>query len=124
MADALGAAGVRDIPHRMSQSPDDLLAAWQWGCPSVVVKPPASSGSEDVRPCTTAQQIVAAAQRIIGKVNACEQLNPAAMIQPYVQGDEFVVDAVSADRIALRDQCVVVPEGTRPAAHTARRLLI
>jgi hypothetical protein len=98
MADALGAAGVRHIPHRVSQSPDDLVAAWrEWGCPSVVVKPPASSGSEDVRPCTTAHQIVTAAERIIGKVNACEQLNPAAMMQPYVLGDEFVVNAVSAD---------------------------
>jgi hypothetical protein len=98
MADALAAAGLRHIPHRVSESPADLLAAWRgWGHPPVVVKPPASAGSEDVRPCTTAHQIVTAAERIIGKVNALEQVNPAAMIQPHVRGDEFVVNAVSAD---------------------------
>ncbi|MDA9913065.1 ATP-grasp domain-containing protein [Candidatus Nanopelagicales bacterium] len=98
MASALAQAGVSHIPHKVSSNVDSLLNAWQsWGSQRAVVKPPASAGSEDVHPCETAAEIRAAVSEIVGKINACEQRNAAAMLQPFISGDEYVVNAVSSN---------------------------
>ncbi len=98
MANALDAAGVRHIPHAISVSATELISVWrEWGCGRVVVKPPASAGSEDVLACSTEEGIEAAVNEIVGKINACEHPNVAAMIQPYISGTEYVINAVSSD---------------------------
>ena len=98
MADALRAAGVRHIPHAVADDARPLVAQWSsWGKPTVMLKPPASAGSEDVIPCSSAEEIMRASQKILGKINACELPNESVLMQPLVTGEEYVVNAVSAN---------------------------
>uniref|UniRef100_A0A7S3JRM9 ATP-grasp domain-containing protein n=1 Tax=Aureoumbra lagunensis TaxID=44058 RepID=A0A7S3JRM9_9STRA len=65
----------------------------------LIVKPIESAGSDDVFKCNSSQEVRQAVERITGKINGLGYLNEGALIQEFLQGDEFVVDAVSRDGI-------------------------
>ncbi|GAB4182633.1 MAG: ATP-grasp domain-containing protein [Wenzhouxiangellaceae bacterium] len=65
--------------------------------PVMVVKPLDSAGSEDVYICRDAHQVAEAAHRILGKTNLMQAQNHSVLLQEYLEGDEYVINTVSAD---------------------------
>lgn len=61
----------------------------------VVVKPVESAGSEDVRICTSDEQVRLAHEAIVGKVNMLGLLNQESIIQEFLEGDEYFINSVS-----------------------------
>merc|ERR1719433_1656302 len=53
--------------------------------------------SEDVYLCASQAEVEAAFQRIAGKRNFLNVLNEGALAQEYLDGEEYVVDAVTCD---------------------------
>jgi biotin carboxylase len=88
--------GLRAIEQiRVSDLTD--LKAWleshaRW---PVVIKPTLSGATDNVRICETAAEAYAAFAGAIGQVNALGVRNDTMIAQEYIQGTEFVVDAVT-----------------------------
>lgn len=124
MAEALQRHGVRHIPHAEASDAAGLIDRWrEWGERPVVVKPTNSAGSEDVTVCTDKSAIFEAVARIVGKVNACEEVNRAAIMQPRLVGAEYIVNAVSRDGVHVATdvwRCYKVsgPNGTPLDEHS------
>lgn len=100
MGDAVRDAGVRAVRQTKAtciEDADAFLDSLQRF--PVVVKPIESAGSDDVYKCTSRSQVVAAFETICGKINGLGLENDGALVQEFLQGDEYVVDAVSRDGI-------------------------
>lgn len=72
--------------------------AWQteWNEPEVVVvKPPASAGTEGVEVCASATERQAAVERTLKRPNLFGQRNDGVVVQEHVAGGEFMVNTVS-----------------------------
>lgn len=63
----------------------------------VVVKPNASTGGEKVFLCSTIDEVGAACDKINAKRNVMGERNKGALVQDFLEGDEYVFDAVSKD---------------------------
>lgn len=61
----------------------------------VVLKPLKSAGSDSVRVCHNNSELESAFFSIIGKINKLGGLNERVLIQEYIDGPEFAVNAVS-----------------------------
>lgn len=98
MMEVLSAAGVRAPRQYRAAGVQDARDWWRRaGLAHVVVKPVDSAGSEDVYICGTEEELGAAFGAIIGKRNLMMRPNEAALVQEYLDGDEYVVNTVSRD---------------------------
>ena len=61
----------------------------------VVLKPPASAATQLNHTCTSLDEAKQAFDRIISNVNLFAEKNDAVVIQPFVRGDEYIVNTVS-----------------------------
>ncbi len=96
MLEMVAAAGVPAYRQHRGASAADLLRWREEEClRRVVVKPLDSAGSDDVYVCESDQEIIAAAGRVLGKKNLMLRMNDAALIQEYLEGDEYIVNTVS-----------------------------
>ena len=96
MQAALADAGVAHIPFRQVKSEAELTRACdELGRWPLVVKPLNAGDTQDVLICENLTQAKAALHTIIGKVNRTEQLNEAALVESFIDGDEYVVNTVS-----------------------------
>ncbi len=88
-------AGLR-IPLQLESDNIDTIQAWAHsnGFP-VVVKPVESGGSDNVHLCADADAVASAFAAICGQRNLMGAMNSAALVQEYIDGDEYVVDFVS-----------------------------
>jgi hypothetical protein len=73
--------------------------------------------------CRGAEAVAEAVAAVLGKVNACEEVNRAALLQPRIVGEEYVVNAVSRDGIHVitdvwRCYKVSTPTGTPLDEHS------
>lgn len=68
----------------------------------VVVKPLESAGTDGVHICQNIKSVAAAFRNIIGRPNIYGAINREVLVQEYLDGTEYVVDAV------LRDGFIVV----------------
>ncbi|SEN92781.1 Biotin carboxylase [Duganella sp. CF517] len=99
MAQALCGAGLAAAD---SMRTDDVGALLQWagdgrrGWP-IVVKPLASAGSDHVFFCSSAGQLQAAFDSMIGKRNRMGAINRQVLAQTYLAGTQYVVNSVSVD---------------------------
>lgn len=77
----------------------DVEAARAWaerhGAWPIVVKPPASAGSDGVFICRSHSDIVQAVARELGKQNFIGCRNESLLLQSYLSGPQFIVNAVS-----------------------------
>jgi biotin carboxylase len=88
-----GLAAVRQtILKDVSRGLDDILAWNRW---PLVVKPASSAGSEAVRFCYTADDLLEATRGILGTTNFMGDFNDKALIQERLNGQQYVVNAVS-----------------------------
>eukprot|EP01052_Picozoa_sp_SAG31_P035347 SAG31_NODE_4253_length_3415_cov_1.433655_1_plen_633_part_00 len=72
-------------------------AGWAKRPFNVVVKPNASTGSEKIFLCTTIDEGGAACDRITAKRNIMGERNKGALVQDFLDGEEYCIDAVSKD---------------------------
>jgi biotin carboxylase len=76
-------------------------AAWaeSLGSWPVVLKPLASAGTDNVRICHTAEQVVAEHAAIMASTDRYGLPNKAVLAQEYLHGDEYFVNTVSRDGV-------------------------
>lgn len=67
----------------------------------VVVKPAASAGSDNISICHTRDEVLAAVGRVLGAANLFGAPNTHALVQEFLDGQEWVVDTVSCDGTCL-----------------------
>lgn len=98
MIEALRRAGVRCAGQFKSADPA-ALAEWAQGSGGypVVVKPISSAASDGVYICDSAEEVVAAATRILGSQDIFGSTNTEVLAQTYLKGTEYIVDTVSCD---------------------------
>ncbi|MBA8827776.1 biotin carboxylase [Saccharopolyspora lacisalsi] len=65
------------------------------GSRPVVVKPLASAGTDGVRVCRTAEQARHACENVLGHVDLLGATNHRALVQDYLDGDEYIVNTVT-----------------------------
>jgi phosphoribosylamine-glycine ligase len=110
MAKALEQADVPRIPTICSADPEEI-ATWLKsngleGRP-LVIKPPKSSGAEDVRLIEAGQDWRPYFDRLIGSLNHYGQTNDKVIIQEFAEGTEYIVDLYSVNgQHGLVDVCV------------------
>ncbi|MGQ4389704.1 ATP-grasp domain-containing protein [Streptomyces sp. SAS_270] len=61
----------------------------------VVVKPAASAGTDNVHICTTVEQVRTACSAVLGSDDYFGNPNPAALVQKYLVGTEYIVNTVA-----------------------------
>ncbi|WP_306553609.1 ATP-grasp domain-containing protein [Acidovorax sp.] len=67
----------------------------------VVVKPLESAGTDGVHICQNIESVAAAFENIVGRPNIYGALNREILVQEYLDGTEYVVDAVLRDGTML-----------------------
>merc|ERR1719433_192093 len=97
MMEATRAHGVRAAAQKHVFSTEEALSFSKSIPGWVVLKPLASMKSEDVFLCKTSDEVVQAFENIAGKRNFLNVVNEGALAQEYLDGNEYVVDAVSLD---------------------------
>ncbi|WNI15004.1 ATP-grasp domain-containing protein [Actinacidiphila sp. ITFR-21] len=98
MIEALRRAGVRCADQTKSSDAAELVKwAEDRGVWPVVVKPLSSAASDGVFICANAEEVRAAAERVLGGRDIFGFDNAEALIQSYSRGTEYVVDTVSSD---------------------------
>jgi hypothetical protein len=65
----------------------------------VVIKPIRSAGSDRVSLCENRDELKTCLGEIVGTVNKMGMSNYAAVVQEYLEGNEYVVDTVSRDGV-------------------------
>lgn len=83
------------IAQRHVKSADESLAHFKEIGGASVLKPLRSMKSEDVFLCRTEDEVLKAYYAIAGKQNFLNCINEGALMQEYVEGNEYVVDVVS-----------------------------
>lgn len=95
MGDVVKGSGLSTARQYQSKSVDALpgwiAANLDW---PVVVKPPKSVASDQVRLCHNEQEVRIAAKTILNDKNVLGLTNDAVMVQEFLDGSEFVVDLV------------------------------
>ncbi|PBC70146.1 L-Amino acid ligase [Streptomyces sp. TLI_235] len=64
---------------------------------TVVVKPPASAGTDGVHVCRSAAERDAAVDAVVARANTYGQTNDGVVLQEYLDGPEYMVNTVSVD---------------------------
>ena len=96
MAAALREAGLRAPAERVVRTPAEAVA-WAAEHPGdVVVKPLDSGGTDHVFFCTTAEEVAAAVDSVLGARNIYGVANHAALVQERLLGTEYYLNTVSA----------------------------
>ncbi|MGW1074435.1 ATP-grasp domain-containing protein [Streptomyces sp. NPDC002537] len=96
MIETLRRAGVRCAEQFKSGDPE-ALAGWaeDRGTYPVVVKPLSSAASDGVVICGNADEVHAAAERVLASPDIFGTSNTEVLVQAYLKGPEYVVDTVS-----------------------------
>jgi biotin carboxylase len=100
MAMALRDAGVPHLRQACSSRPEDIeawIGANRLDERPLVVKPPRSSGTEDVYLVRPGEDWRPYFDHILGKTNSLEERNHAVLVQEFAAGVEYMVDTYSVD---------------------------
>lgn len=109
MQEALREAGLRHIPSIFVERKEDIAAMTEALTDiAYVVKPLNSAGTEGVRFCQGRAGARGALEDAAwGAVNDLGEINQGFVVQPFVQGREYVVDMVAhADGYAVASLCL------------------
>lgn len=97
MIERLAAAGLATARQRAVESAAAALeAAAAIGWP-IVAKPLDSASTDHVTICRTPADLTAAVEGILAATNFCGRRNRQALLQSYLDGEEYVVNSVSRD---------------------------
>ena len=98
MHERVASEGLRAINQVRVESYEELLpwlemrASWP-----IVIKPALSGATDGVRICSSEAEAKNAFMSSIGQINALGVLNETMIAQDFIEGTEFVVDAVTCD---------------------------
>lgn len=97
MQKALQEAGLAHIDCVLTE---DVETAVQWfkksGHRRIIIKPPCSAGTDGVKSCASEAEIRAYFEHCyLNRYDGIGAFNKALLLQPYVEGDELVVNCVS-----------------------------
>lgn len=90
------------IPKQSSFSDPSKALEWiksQGMSYPIIVKPPRSAGTEGVTLCQNNDDVKQTFDRFIGEVNILKRKNEDLLVQEYLRGTEYIVDAVSVDEV-------------------------
>ncbi|MFE5818102.1 ATP-grasp domain-containing protein [Streptomyces sp. NPDC056479] len=98
MALALRDAGLAHAAGLISTDVDEIIAWTEKtvGYP-VILKPVASSSTDNVVACTSPEQIRAVHERIMNSIDRHGMPNTTVLAQEFLEGDEYFVNTVSRD---------------------------
>ncbi|MEL7485596.1 MAG: ATP-grasp domain-containing protein [Pseudomonadota bacterium] len=99
MHERLSACGLRAIRQSRLDDPQEI-APWMAASGvhfPVVVKPLQSGGTEGVTLCKTIEEARSAAFAILGRSTILGEINEVFLVQEFLHGPEYVVDAISAE---------------------------
>lgn len=98
MVEAVRQAGLPAARQLCTSSAEELVAWFRdSGLGKVVVKPLNSAGTDRVAVCTSAAEVKAAAEAILGQVNMLGLASNEAMIQEFLDGTEYFLNTVSRE---------------------------
>lgn len=100
MIDAVHKAGLLTAKQYYTDNIHDLAQWYQDNfIPGelIVIKPLNSAGTDHVTFCSSVDQIVHAADQILGRVNKLGLLNQYVLAQSFLDGQEYVVNTVSVN---------------------------
>jgi biotin carboxylase len=117
MAEAVKARGLRNAAQFLSSDIEEIVD-WTLNTPGwpVIVKPPKSVASDSVAFCRSADEVRAAAGRILSTTNILGYRNHAVLVQEFLAGTEYIVDTVSRDG---HRKTTAIWEYSRPPAREA-----
>jgi biotin carboxylase len=108
-----GLRAVRQLKASVWFDIENFISEWNPNPFRVIVKPVDSAGSDDVTLCQSIEDVQKAFGNIMGKINGLGIVNEAVLVQEYLQGKEYVVDAVSKD--GVHKICAIWVYDRRPA---------
>jgi len=98
MQETIRTQGLRAVAQCKVERSDEAL---DWldahGRYPVIVKPAASAGSDNIHLCTTRDEALAAVHQVLEANNLFGAPNTHALVQEFLDGQEWVVDTVSCD---------------------------
>lgn len=96
MQETIRAAGLQ-AAAQCEVKEADAAARWldQHGRYPVVVKPSQSAGSDNIHFCASKEAALAAVAQVLGANNLFGVRNASALVQEFLEGQEWVVDTVS-----------------------------
>ncbi|MFJ9379297.1 ATP-grasp domain-containing protein [Streptomyces sp. NPDC101455] len=98
MADAAHAAGLSTPRGTAAATPDQAVRWYKdSGFTHVVVKPPASAGTDGVRFCSTLREVEEACRTVLARPNMFGEHNTVALVQERLVGREYYINTVSED---------------------------
>ncbi len=102
MQETIRGHGLQAVSQCKVQS-GEQAAAWlsHYGSYPVVVKPAASAGSDNVHVCANREEALAAVDTVLQANNLFGAKNSHALVQEFLDGQEWVVDTVSCDGVCL-----------------------
>ena len=120
MAEAVRARGLRTAAQFLSSDVEEIVdwteSTLDW---PVIVKPPKSVASDSVAFCCSADEVRAAAGRILSATNVLGCRNHAVLVQEFLAGTEYIVDTVSRDG---RRKTTAIWQYNRPPTEGSRRI--
>lgn len=102
MGETVRAANIRAVKQvrcTLWEEIDICIKEWNLTLNSLklIVKPLDSAGSDSVTLCNNIDDVKEAFNNIMGKSNGLGLKNEAILVQEYLEGTEYVIDAVSRD---------------------------
>ncbi|GAA3084557.1 hypothetical protein GCM10017600_61860 [Streptosporangium carneum] len=95
MHNRLKKAGLRSMDHYLAHDLEGLLDWARTGNWPVVLKPPASAGTDSVAVCKGEADLEAAFRRLHGATNQMGERNDAALAQRFLTGQEYFINGIS-----------------------------
>jgi len=96
MQKALKSKGLRYIQGLETEIVEEAVK-WSTGRDKVIVKPLDSAGTDGVTLCRNEIEIYEAFKQNLGKINEVGLLNRTLLVQEFIEGEEYVVNAVTCD---------------------------
>jgi len=97
MHNRLKQAGLRSLDHFLATELDQLVEWAERGPWPVVVKPPASAGTDSVTFCDNADELRRIFERLHGATNQLGLRNDAVLAQRFVSGQEYFINGISGN---------------------------
>lgn len=91
--------GIAYAKQILSNKVDNILNFFRGSTGKIVLKPPAGANTEGVFYCTDEEQIIKNFSYIIGKNNYINELNEEVLAQEYVDGTQYIVNAISSNGV-------------------------
>lgn len=97
MHNRLKSAGLHGMDHYLANDAAGLLHWAQGGAWPVVIKPPASAGTDSVTFCKDPTELEAGFHRLHGAMNQLGDRNDAVLAQRMLVGQEYFINGVSGN---------------------------